>query len=504
MSNYTYIRDEVSTALSRWELVQDCVTGQERIKKLRTKYLPQPNPLDKSPENTTRYDQYVDRAVFFNVTNRTMRGLNGTVFKTDPIFHIHEDMEVIKDDATGDGVPLVQQAKKALNYGLMFGRGGLLVDFPSTDDEGVSNTLADKEAGYLRPTIALYEPQQIINWRTKRIGAKAVLSLVVLKEDYTVDDDGFAPEIKSQWRALRLDERNVYVVEIYREGLGMVGIYEPKGADGQPFNHIPFHFFGAENNDPEIDDAPLYDLAEINVAHYRNSADYEESVYVVGQPTPYISGLTQNWVDNVLKGTIQLGARAAVPLPEGGQMALVQAEPNTLSFEAMGHKEDQMIAIGAKIIERAEAQRTATEVGAEKDSENSVLGTVAQNVSAAYTNALLDCTIFLGLPTEVAEERADGTIEQVDVSFELSTEFDQRNRDGEARRMLVEEWLHGAIAFTEMREGLREAGVAHLSDEDAKEAIDAAKEEDQKRAIELAQATKPLDDGGDDDEEPEE
>ena len=148
-ANYTYIRNEVTTALSRWELVRDCVSGQERIKSLSDRYLPKPNPLDVSPENVERYNQYLQRAVFFNVTNRTMRGLNGTVFKVDPVIHAHEEMEPLLEDVTGDGVPLIQQSKKALNYGLMFGRGGLLVDFPSPDDDSIEFTKADEEAGFL-------------------------------------------------------------------------------------------------------------------------------------------------------------------------------------------------------------------------------------------------------------------------------------------------------------------------------------------------------------------
>lgn len=504
MPNHTFIRDEVTNAQSRWNLVDDCIAGQERIKKAKTTYLPKPNASDTSEENTARYNAYVQRALYVNYTNRTLKGLLGTVFDIDPAIHIHEDMEPIMEDVTGDGVPLVQQAKKATKYALAFGRGGLLTDYPTDGDPTIQRTVADQEAGYLRPTISLYQPDQIINWRTRKIGAKAVLSLVVLKEQYVSDDDGFAPELKDQYRALRLDESGKYYVEIYRDGAGEgMTRFDPKDSKGQPFDHIPFHFFGAENNDVEIDDAPLYDLAVVNVAHYRNSADYEESVFIVGQPTPYIAGLTKNWVDNVLGGEIQLGSRAAVPLPEGGSMGIVQAEANSMAAEAMEKKEDQMIAIGAKIIERAEAQRTATEVNAEAASEHSVLGTVAQNVSDAYTKALFDCTLFMGLAPEVQEDTPDGGDRvSVPVGIALSTEFDNTNTSPEARRQIVEEWNQGAITFGEMRDGLREAGVASVPDEDAAEEIRNAKDEENARAIELARAKKPEEEAEEDGGEP--
>jgi hypothetical protein len=63
---------------------------------------------------------------------------------------------------------------------------------------------------------------------------------------------------------------------------------QPKRGDGEAWNYIPFTFVGSVNNDETPDLPPLYDLAVLNVAHYRNSADYEESCYMVGQPTPYL------------------------------------------------------------------------------------------------------------------------------------------------------------------------------------------------------------------------
>lgn len=498
MTNVSFKRAEYNKFLNRWSVVSDCVEGQERIKARTTHYLPKPNPDDASTENTTRYKQYVERALYFNVTNRTLRGLIGTAFDQDPVVHAHEKMDDLLADITGEGVSLEQQSKKALAMGLMFGRGGLYVDFPTskTDSNGnqVSFSVKEREDGFFRPTVSLYNPGQIINWRTMRVGAKTLLSLVVLEELYdTVAGDGFSTETRKRWRVLKLEPDTLqYHVELIEEGKDgsrrEVDLVVPVGDDGKPFNYIPFHFFGAENNDTEIDDAPLYDLATINIAHYRNSADYEEATYMVGQPTPWIAGLTANWVKNVLEGKVQLGSRAAIPLPEGGQMGLMEAGGNQLAFESMEHKERQMVALGAKLVENDSAKRTATEAGQEKESENSVLGIVASNLSAAYTNALQDCAVFMGLEPEVTEELADGTDEQVVISYELNTEYAIEGINAEARRELVAEWQNGAITFSEMREGLREAGVATLTDEEATDQIAAAMDKADDRELKKAEA----------------
>lgn len=459
MPNVSYVRDEVARMKGRWDLIKDCLTGQKAIKDARTKYLPQPNPSDLSEENRKRYDQYIERAVFYNVTQRTHAGLVGQVFGQDPIVKLPSLMEPIGVDVDGAGVALDQQVKKALGEVLGYGRCALLVDYPNTAEPA---SRADILAGNIRPTIILYDPWDVINWRTKTVGARKLLSLVVIAEQYTVEDDGFEAKSDRQWRVLRLEEgTGVYRVEIWREEHGVHEEYEhyyPTDAAGNNLREIPFTFVGALNNDPNIDLPPLYDLATLNIAHYRNSADYEEACYICGQPTPVLSGLTKDWVEDVLKGQVHLGSRAAIPLPSGGTAALLQASPNTLPFEAMQHKERQMVALGAKLVEQSSVQRTATEATQEEASEASILTTCAKNVASAYLFALNWCAVFLGANQEP--------------EFDLNTDFEIGRMTAPERAQLVSEWQAGAIAFEEMRFNLKRAGVAYLEDEEAKDAIE--------------------------------
>lgn len=459
MPNVSYVRDEVAKMKGRWDLIKDCLTGQKAIKDAREKYLPKPNPADLSDENKKRYDQYVERAVFYNVTQRTHAGLVGQVFEQDPIMKLPALMEPLQVDADGAGVALDQQAKKALGEVLGYGRCALLVDYPNTAEPA---SRADLVAGNIRPTIILYDPWDVINWRTKTVGARKLLSLVVIAEQYIVEDDGFEAKADRQWRVLRLEEETgFYRVEIWREEHGVHQEYEyyyPRGADGNNLSEIPFTFVGALNNDPNVDLPPLYDLATLNIAHYRNSADYEEACYISGQPTPVLSGLTKDWVEDVLKGQVHLGSRAAIPLPQGGTASLLQAAPNSLPFEAMEHKERQMVALGAKLVENKKVQRTATEAKQEEASEASVLTTCAKNVATAYQYALRWCGVFLGATQES--------------EFDLNTDFEIGKMNAQERAQLVSEWQSGAITFEEMRHNLKRAGVAYLDDEEAKQALE--------------------------------
>lgn len=461
-----YEKKELIAAKPIYKTVRDCLAGQTAIKAAKTEYLPQPNASDDSLENQVRYDAYLDRAVFYNVTARTLRGLVGQIFMRDPVVKFPALLQIVNDNANGEGLDLTQLSKRTVQRVLAYGRAGLFVDYPAT--EGAASRL-ELTMGAIRPTIEGYEPWDIINWRTTSRGAEEILSLVVLRETYVQKDDGFEETLGTQYRVLRLgpsvqnryfEPSDFYTVEVWRSSEGSMGIaqsYQPRDAAGRPLTEIPFTFVGSENNDSEIDIAPLYDIAALNVAHYRNSADYEESCFVVGQPTIVSTGLTEQWVTEVLKGVIPFGSRGGLPLPSGADAKLLQAEANTMVYEAMQHKENQMVALGAKLVEQKTVQRTATEASMDNASENSALASCAKNVSAAYEWALTKCAEFVGASGEIV--------------FQLNSDFDLSAMNTADRAEVIKDWQAGAITWGEMRAVMKKANIATEDDDKAKEEI---------------------------------
>lgn len=477
-SAVTFIREDLFAKFPEYDLVNDCISGGIAVKKKGDFYLPRPDASNESPENKARYQAYLVRAIFYNVTKRTANGLLGQIFDRPPVVETPKALENVVTDSSGSGISLEQLSKMACLLNIGTGRLGLFVDFPPIDRPV---TKAEQQEGDIRPSISIYDAKSIINWRTKKVGSKVKLSLVVLKELYIVEDDGFKTEEATQYRELRLDASGNYSVQLWREKQPRANnsqssqfekfeaAYFPKGGDGLPLTDIPFTFVGSINNEPSIDPAPLYDMAEINIGHYRNSADFEESVYVIGQPTLVISGLTQEWFTGVMKGKIPFGSRSGIPLPVGAEANLIQIEANTAAKEAMEHKERQMVALGARIVQNREVQRTATEAGLETASEDSILVTIAKNVSLAMKWALEWCAVFQSV--------AESTIK-----FELNTDFALAKLTGAEISAVIADWQAEAISFTEMRSILRKAGRTSQTDEEAKAEI----EKDSAAAIERA------------------
>ena len=481
MPQVDYTLDSLANMMPIYTLINDCLQGQQQIKSKETLYLPKPNASDLSAENTARYASYLERAVFYNVTRRTLTGLNGQVFMRRPIIRIPESLEPMAMSVNGE-LSLEQQVKEVNTDTLSFGRSGLLVDYPKVSGNPTAEQI---KLGEIRPVINNYKPWQLINWRTKNRGSMTILSLVVIVEEDLETDDGFFQEYNKKYRVLDLDENDEYRVRIFKNQPAEVenGKTEtefieqpdettyPTDSNGERWNIIPFIFVGSENNGPDIDFPPMYDIATVNIGHYRNSADYEESSFTVGQPTPVFSGLTEAWMERYFKNdTVYLGSRASISLPEGGRGELLQAAPNTMPYEAMKLKESQMVALGAKLIQPTAVERTATEANIEKSAENSILASTAKNVSSAYEQCLMWAADFQGEPTD-------------DIEFVLPTEFDLAMMTPEERKQLIEEMLAGLITKDEARNALRKSGIATLPNEKALNEIEAEKLEEEKRAL---------------------
>lgn len=121
--------------------------------------------------------------------------------------------------------------------------------------------------------------------------------LVVLRE-VIEEKDGYGFRKLIQYRELALVNGR-FVCRVWRSkaenGGGVFTVdaeYNPKPKGKDFWDEIPFTFVGAQNNDETIDDPPLATLAEINLGHYRNSADYEDSVWFCGQVAMHpVSGI---------------------------------------------------------------------------------------------------------------------------------------------------------------------------------------------------------------------
>lgn len=452
----TFVRPEVQAKRASWKLVRDAVAGSEAVK--AGGYIIPVNPHDDSTANRKRNEARVQGAFYFNATGRTLPALVGIAFGKWPEVSLPPGLEYLLRDVDGSGVGLINQSQATVSDVLQTGRAGLLVDYPQS---GGATSKAAAETLALRPTIALYAAESIINWRTQRVGARNLLTLVVLQETYEEWGD-FELETKTQYRVLRLAEGR-YVQEVWREvrngQWAVVESYEPRDGAGQPWREIPFTFVGATNNDATPDQSPLYDLADANIAHFRNSADHEEALFFAGQAQYWVSGATQEWVETLQESGAYVGSRAIMPVPEGGQMGLVQAQAVSALADEMRHKVELMAQLGARLIAPGQAARTATEAAADDKTSNSVLSIVCDNVSDAYRTALRWVARFANVGGEV--------------DFTISTEFSGVQFDAAQMAQVLAAVQAGRMPESDFWTYMRSIGLiaADKSDDEVREEL---------------------------------
>lgn len=445
--------------LPLWVQTRDSVKGSVAIKDKKHKYLPVPdnNTMDeRKGTETMRYRQYIKRALFTNFTARTKNALLGAAFRKEPVYELPEGLEYLIDNATGDGLSLNQMAKDELSNLLETGRCGFLVDYPETP-QGLS---AEEVREYgLAASIIPYTAEQIINWKTHNMYGRKMLGLIVLAETYQDDEDAFDHEEKTQYRVLRHREDG-YTQQLYRDGEPYGEEIYPRKADGSTWDYIPFQFVGSKNNDATIDDSPLADIADVNIAHYRNSADYEESCFITGQPSLFIthSLSPEQWLEYNPMG-VKLGSREGHVLGESGSATLLQASPNNLVLEAMRAKENAMIMIGARIITDRGGNETAEGARIRFASENSVLGDLVHNLSEAIEMCIYWCGEFMGVPAD-------------DVEFKINDEFYDRSVDPQIIMSMIQLLDRDLIGEADIFDRLKAGGLI-----DSDRTLDMVKEE---------------------------
>ena len=431
---------EYDKFIDEWQSIQDCCDGQRAVKAKNIKYL---KPMEGVGSIDNRYRNYLHRAVFVNFTGKTREGLTGAIFRNTPDFELPQETEYLEKNADGAGESLISLAKDVTGEVVAKGRHALLVDYPQ-----VNPGLSLEELNELSPkaTINRYTCENFINWRVEVINGQKLLTLAVLQEVYDKEEDEFDYEEGKQYRVLRLRD-GVYTQQLYRENEAVTDEYAPTKADGSTFDFIPLFIIGSENNDTTVDIPPLGDIAAINLAHYRNSADLEENCFVHGQLTIGVSStmsLTQFQEAN--PNGITVGSMAGHFLGESGGFSSIQASENQLADRLMERKEEQMRKLGARMIS-VTANKTATQTLIEASGETSIMSTISKNVSEGIEKCIEWCGMFMGA-TNMPK-------------FALSTKFFDEIADPQMLMAAMQLNEAGILAKSDMQNLARSQGVVN-------------------------------------------
>ena len=409
--------EEYTEYLPMWEKCRHTYEGQEEIHEYGEKYLSK-----LSGQNPDEYKKYLTRAMFFNAVGRTVDGMVGMIMRKSPTRNIPESLSSIESDFDLKGTHVDDFADTLLQELTITNRVGILIDYPRSATIGM--TVAQMEASGIRPYAAIYKAEDIIDWRYARVNNRYMLTMVKLKEE---------SDEQESIRMLELTD-NGYVVSIFikkREGWPETpdDVFIPL-MNNAPLRYIPFIF------DAEVCKPPLIDLVNVNIAHYRNSADYEHGLHFTGLSTPIFWGA--DLTDDAGNSVVQLGSTTAYGFSnsEGHAEYLeFKGEGLTALKTAMDDKVNYMVSLGSRYLgAEKRAAETAEAMTIRNAGENSIMAKIAGYGSIMMTKAW---TIIADWSRVASQE----------ISYKINKDVTPNGITPQMFQQLTSAYMTGAISY---------------------------------------------------------
>lgn len=445
--------DGFAAMCAKWKRCRDVMSGQDAIHAGGIEYLP------KLTEQTDpSYSAYKRRANFYNASWRTVAGLAGMMFRKPPKQETSDAIEDYLDNIDMQGVTFDQFAQDVATDVLEVGRIGLLVDYPPQlkAKDGTAPTKADVEAAGLRPTIQSYEAETIINWKFRNVKNATVLSMVVLKEEYEYPDGEGPPDdltkkstefsavCETRYRVLDLDAENFYRVRVFRinsKGDDVLVSETWPLMNGAKLDHITFVFIGPDGTEAELEEPPLIDLVDLNLAHYLANADYKHGLHFVALPTPYIFGYNPPAAkQGEAVAKLYIGAESILtfsdPTGTAGYMEVTGQGLTALKDYLEGCKQE-MATLGARMLADSSARQVETfgATAIKHVAENSILAAIAISVSKGLKIALTWFQEWAGAGDQV--------------KYDINRDFMPVEMDAPTLTALMAAWQGGALSEPE-------------------------------------------------------
>lgn len=453
---------EYEKRLVQWTKLRDAIAGEEAIKAKGEVYLPRLSgqktyELNLLTGQPSEYEAYKQRAMFYAATGRTVEGLGGAILRKDPDLVWPESKKDILQRLGVAGETLDEIVNFSLQELIGIGRVGLLVDAPSSENA--------------EPFVAIYTAENITNWKEEVVAGRRTTTMITLREIQEVEDSKGVTCALERFRCLKLgiplpmteeeskmsmedflgmfelspsdfEEGGVYYQEIWIQNVeksvggdytySLVGRVVPKMNGGKLIRRIPFVFLNPSSSQPTPEKPPLLDLVNVNLSHYRNSADLEHGRHFTALPTAYAAGFD-------IKGELRIGSEVAWlsdnPSARAGYLEFTGAGLGHIAA-GMTEKEKLMAVLGSRLLEEQKAGVEAADtLRLRQSGEQSVLARISIAASEGLTKIL----------SIVAEWLA--VVDSAKVSIKLNRDFNLAGLDASVLTSLMGMAQGGLISW---------------------------------------------------------
>ena len=437
MNDITTRHPMLEVVLDQIRRSRDCHEGTDAIKQTAPihgnvvfstdeEYLPKLNGQDKR-----QYQSYKKRAVFYGAMARTVTALVGAIDRKPPEVDGADPLNEFMKDVTGTGISLNEFLKDVEEEVMISGRVVVCVDRKNSEDN--------------RPYLVWYKSEDCINWFTEQYTDfdKRLNGMIFRESYFERDSDNIYKLIqRDQYREFVMNDGNV-TVNLWRpedEKENKAPVINIDTSESKPeyvikesydlsnrgraLGFIPCVPIVSDGSPFDVPKPPLLDLVDVNLAHYRNSADYEHGMHWTALPTPVLTGL--NGTDN--KISIGSGSAIILPDPQSSAMFLEFSGQGLSTIKtAMEHKEMMMSSLGARMLATRMDQSTSAEVARINYSgETASLCNVARSMSRGMSRMLRMVGIWeniksaAGIEVHLNEDYVDTKLAGADLTALMS------------------------------------------------------------------------------------
>lgn len=402
-----------------YDKIRDVIEGEDRLKKQGTIYLPQPDGLTQN-----QYTRYLTGASFYAVAERTLRGLVGAATRNAPVIELPPRLEPMRDTATFDGNSITTLIEDALREVLSVGRYAMVLDYPA---DGASPASA--------PFVATFDAEHILDHRSSLVDGRQKLTYLRLHED---NEDLLDTGVE-QHMVLTLDP--VYTVRRFHvtrnkqdQSVEEQEIHEPitPTVNGSTLFDIPAVIVSPYNLKADTEKSPFLDLVNVNLAHWRVSADYYWSLFLTSQPTPWVAGnLNEKQVPT------QIGSGAFWVLPEGATAGMLEFTGAGIAAQktALDDLTSQMASLGARMVHSGKGRN---------ETEGTASLRVKDELSLLHSSVAMVEAGLMKLLRIAAEWTQPNTAD--DVRIFLHRDFVSSQMDPATLTALIKAYTAGAIS----------------------------------------------------------
>lgn len=349
-----------------------------------------------SYQKNREYNNYKKRAIWYGATGKTVEAFKGMIYQK-PVQYFSKNTELPEDFIESDLMRYASQEDESFSAFmqsctdeiLTVNRVGILEDYPVLIDELTGEAILMSQLDFERSGITSYSvkylAEQIINWGTAIHKGRKVESFYVLEEtwfDYEVSLT--SPKERLRWRLLLLEPagdnlvyKQVIIIED-KDGIKIQDIFYPL-FNGKNFNFVPFWCLSITGNQlDDVREPEILDLVEMNIGHYRNSADYENEMHYVSIKTAIFPGWDKELGNPVLGGGLST--------PPDQKPFILEASSSSGLKDEMTAKEHRMAILGAQMLSaKGRYVQSAKTSEIENQGHSGILGSLASTLEEFFS-----------------------------------------------------------------------------------------------------------------------